>query len=258
MASLSRPLDARVLAQKGIGAMGNRIRLGGCVVAALALLGFGNIAGAGSVYVEPDAHPDGTVLNNAYVAVTLSTLGGYFGADNNVYSLFDSLASTGTRVFGNSWDGEDMGDFGGRWGFADFFQPHLKAEFDSPVASVSIDAIGDDPPGKVDYGRLEAFNSSGVLIGTYETGPLATGQVEQMTITRPTADIAYILAAGRNLDPQQLPTYETLHLDNMVYDEWALNIQPQNGIIIPLPSAAWMGMCLLAAGAVWRRLRTVR
>ena len=235
--------------------MGTRIRLSGCIVAVLALLGFGNVAGAGSVYVEPDAHPDGTVLNNAYVGVTLSALGGYYGADNNVYSLLDSLASTGTRVFGNSWDGEGMGDFRGRWGFADFFQPHLMAEFDSPVASVSIDAIGDDPPGKVDYGRLEAFNSAGVLIDTYETGPLATGQVEKMIITRPTADIAYILAAGRNLGPEEVPTYETLHLDNMVYDEWILDGEFQNSFVIPLPSAVWMGMCLLAGGAVWRKLR---
>ena len=231
------------------------------VLAGFFLLSFSSLADAAPVYVEPDAYVDGAILNNAHVGVTLSALGGYFGADNNVYSRFSSLASTGTQVFGNSWDSEGAGDFTTRWGFADFFQSHLKVEFDSPVSSVSIDAIGNDPLGaeSVDLGLLKAYNAADELIATYETAELATGIAETMTITRPTAEIAYILAAGTGVNfieigSNLIPTYATIDLDNMVYDGMMLDIELQ-GIVIPLPPAVWLGFALLASGIFWQLRR---
>ncbi|MHC4498971.1 MAG: PKD domain-containing protein, partial [Planctomycetota bacterium] len=87
----------------------------------------------------------------------------------------------------------------------------LRVDFDSPVMSVMIDAIGKNDE---DYGRLEAYSSTGVLLDVYETGWLQTGDVETMSISRTSADIAYILVAGK--DPGPSP-HHTVLLDNLNY-----------------------------------------
>jgi hypothetical protein len=81
----------------------------------------------------------------------------------------------------------------------------FRADFTSPTSSVSIDAIADD---SFDLGRLQAFDAAGNLLATYDTAPLTFfGAVETMTISRPTADIAYIIAGGIN--------GEITYLDNL-------------------------------------------
>ena len=193
-----------------------------CVIFVLALAGL--CGSANAVIVEPDAFTNGTLLNNAYPGVTLSAVGTYIGDDDNVYALIDGLASTGTKVFGNSWT------FSGEWGFDTTFQPHLRVDFDSLVISVEIDAIGGNLE---DYGRLEAYSSTSVLLNVYETGLLQSGDVETMSIFRPSADIAYILAAGK--DPGSAP-HHTVYLDNLNY-------------VIPEPAT----FLLLSLGAVLLR-----
>ena len=69
----------------------------------------------------------------------------------------------------------------------------LKATFASPVSEVRIDAIGNS---ENDYGRLEAYDAQGKLLGRYITFALNAGDVETMLVKRPTAEIAYIIAEG--------------------------------------------------------------
>ena len=157
------------------------------------------------IIVDLDAFPNETDISNAFPGLALLALGDYSGADGKVYALTDGLASTGTKIFGNSWTYDG-------WGFYTSFQPHLRVDFDAPVMSVTIDAIGDD---NEDYGRLEAYSSTSVLIEAYETGPLQFGDVETMSVSRASAQIAYILVAGKE-EPGFAPNH-TVHLDNLNY-----------------------------------------
>jgi len=135
---------------------------------------------------DPDSYAEGTLLNSANPAVTLSALG--FGTDGSVGALTSSIRSTGSRVFGvndsaidswtTTWDGTNR---------------NLRMRFASPVNHVSLDAIGNSAG---DYGRLEAYDANDNLLARYTTDPLTSGQVETMSIDRATAEIAYVKAKG--------------------------------------------------------------
>jgi len=179
-----------------------------CAVAAMVLAVSGVACGT-IISVDPDAFSDDMVLNNEYPNVTMSAVGDYSGANGNVYALTDSRASTGNKVFGSSWSFSSNSPIS--WGFDTSFQPHLRVDFDSLVMSVVIDAIGNNDE---DYGRLEVYSSTGVLLDVYETGLLKDGDVETMSISRSSAEIAYILAAGK--DPG-IAVHHTVLLDNLNY-----------------------------------------
>ena len=135
--------------------------------------------------VEPDDSAAGTVLNTVSSPdVTLSGVGASV-ANNNVVAQATTYVSTGSLSFGSSWNG-------GLWNTGD---AELRADFDSPTSSVSIDFISDDAS---DFGHMRAYNASGSLLAEYVTSDLGTGAVETMTINRPSNDIAYVLASGRN------------------------------------------------------------
>jgi hypothetical protein len=72
---------------------------------------------------------------------------------------------------------------------------NLRADFSTPVSSVSIDLVPDDSD---DPGFLKAYNSAGVLLQDLETAAPPYPGYLTMTITRPTADIAYIVAGGQS------------------------------------------------------------
>ena len=93
---------------------------------------------------------------------------------NKVFTAY----STAAQTFVNSWNAT------GR---------QFQATFVADTTTVSLNAIG---IGTNSYGRLEAYNSSGQLLGRYTTKALAAGQVETMTISRGTSDISYIVAFG--------------------------------------------------------------
>jgi hypothetical protein len=70
----------------------------------------------------------------------------------------------------------------------------FKAEFGSPVSSVSLRALfGGFGPG---VARLEAYSASGALLERFTSGVLTSGKVEVMSIARPTPDIKYVIAYG--------------------------------------------------------------
>ena len=77
-----------------------------------------------------------------------------------------------------------------------------------------------------------------MLVDSYEAGVLTVGDIETMSVSRLTPDIAYILAAGKA--PPVAP-FDTVHLDHLTY-------------VIPKHSEsllAGMGACGLVA--FWRR-----
>jgi len=77
-------------------------------------------------------------------------------------------------------------------------------DFTNPVASVSIDAVAKSLN---DLARLSIYDANDNLLARYTTSKLAAGQFETMTLSRPTADIAYAIA-GAHED-------RTILLDNL-------------------------------------------
>ncbi len=137
-------------------------------------------SGQGTV-IEPDEFSDEFVLNRHFPGVTLST------TDQNNVPIFkvtandDPNASTGKFVFGHA--------------NIPFWQDtrRLRMDFNSPTRYVAIDFIGALPTFST-TGRLEIYNSTGVLAGTYETQPLFDGQVERMELALADEDISYAVA----------------------------------------------------------------
>ncbi len=134
--------------------------------------------------VEPDDHPAGTVLNSIDLLATLTAVGGGV-ANDTVSSLAASYTSTGNLNFGSTW----------RTGIWNTGDAEMRVDFVNLASEVRLDYISDDSS---DFGHMRAFNAAGSELFEYVTANLGTGAVETMTITRPAADIAYILASGRN------------------------------------------------------------
>ena len=176
-------------------------------------------AGGTMVWVDADGFGDGVDISNALAGVTLSSVGGYSGLDGIVYAWGDGLASTGTNVFANNLSFQRQWYAGLANGFA------LRADFDQPANYVAIDIIGDSPG---DYGILNAYSFSGVLLASVTTAELVYGEIETASISRGSYDIAYIIAGGAET------TADTVHLDNLMAN------------VIPEPTT----MGLLALGAL--------
>lgn len=173
------------------------------------------------VSADADGYSNGTDISTAFDGITLSSVGSYSGLDGVVYAWADGLASTGTSVFANNLSFQRQWYANLAVGFA------LRADFDLPANSVSIDIIGDDTG---DYGELFAYNSSGILVGYILSPQLTTGQVFRATIDRDWAfDIAYIIAGGA------VSSEDTVHLDNLTAN------------VIPEPAT----FCLLGLGSLF-------
>lgn len=160
--------------------------------------------------VDADSFAAGTVLTNAFSGVTLSVIAGpnspsgasYVVVGVDGYSGYNArnIATTGTLVFSaypiplnappQGWEVD------GRL---------FRADFANPTDWVSIDLIADDD----DSGELRAFNVKGEHLGIVSTGNIFASAFTA-TITRPTADIAYITAAGT--------PGESMFLDNLRYN----------------------------------------
>ncbi|MEM7454200.1 MAG: S8 family serine peptidase [Planctomycetota bacterium] len=142
---------------------------------------FGHISQSSVAQLEPDDYAPGTVLDTVFSTVTLS---------NNVSggSVFGATAGfgapTGTIVFGPSATGASGWNEGSN---------ELRADFSSLQATVSIDVGSDDAS---DVGFLRAYDAGGNLLDEVVSGSISTGGSETITITRPSADIAYVIAAG--------------------------------------------------------------
>ena len=186
----------------------------------------------GSVTIEPDDHTAGTLLNTVDPAVTLSAIG--TSTTTNVYANIPSgsYTSTGSLGFTNDTNNE-WWENGVR----------LRIDFTSPTSAVSIDAIGNDSS---DFAVLEAYDSSDNLLDTYNTALVGTSVVETMTITRGTADIAYVIASGLSGD--------TVNLDNLQFgqgsseptaitdvngDYWITGLAPDDYLVGEVQQPGW-------------------
>ncbi len=144
---------------------------------------------------EPDAQPDGTVLDDFFAGVTLTdhiTGNSIFGVQAN-YN-----APTGQNVFSPS----SIDDSGFREGVNEF-----RADFAILQSTVSIDVGSDD--GANDVGFLRAYDSDGNLLEEVTTGSIAPGESETLVINWFRPEIAYIRAGGVGND--------VAPLDNLKY-----------------------------------------
>jgi hypothetical protein len=147
--------------------------------------------------VEPDDHPNNARLDNVEPSVTLRAL--LYGASQGVVSSTSTTSSTGTRVFGYlphslatkgviDWDSNSQ----------------LRADFQSPVAVVRLDAIAVSWTAAA---RLEAYDAKGVLLQRYTTPELNAGFAQTMKIKRPVADIAYVVVRQHGDSQIQLDNF---------------------------------------------------
>lgn len=131
-------------------------------------------------FVEPDDFEQHGVTSAANITMSV--------ADSNndptgdaVRAKTDDLASTGGKVFGYG-DGVDQD--------VSFFHSlrRLRADFQNPVSTVSIDYLARDG----ETGQLDAYNEAGNLVDSFNTGPLDAGQQETLTVNGDM--IAYVVA----------------------------------------------------------------
>ena len=149
------------------------------------------------VGAEPDAAATGDVVDTFFPGVTLSNA----ISGGSIYAVqagnFD--APTGLNVFSRT----GTNDSGFREGNHEF-----RADFDNPQSYVSIDVGSDDT---LDVAFLRAYDAGGTLLQEVIGAGVAHSESETLIIQRPVADIAYVIAAGRNSD--------TAPLDNLVFED---------------------------------------
>ncbi len=136
--------------------------------------------------IEPDDLPGDILTPGFNPKLALSSVG--TDADGRVAAITDTGTSTGTQNF-QSYSKSSQ-TFTSLWSSE---TRRLQAYFSTTTGAVQIDAIA---PVNNAVGRLEAYNAAGELLERYTTAPLGSGQVETMSISRPAADIAYIIAGG--------------------------------------------------------------
>jgi serine-aspartate repeat-containing protein C/D/E len=146
----------------------------------------------GTVTFDPDNYTNNQVLNHAFPGITLSYLG---NNTNSVIALPTPPGSAGgARVFGSTDP-----DFGPEFYSGGAYE--LRINFATPVSAVTIDAIGTSQFSGLAKGLLKIFNAANTQIGSVTTANfLNGGQLATLTLTRPTADIAYALASSDSFD----------------------------------------------------------
>jgi Zn-dependent metalloprotease len=155
---------------------------------------FGHVSSFSTGTSDPDAAENGARIDGFFEGVTLSNPvdGG------GIYAPFANFgAPTGDLVFGPTSTSSD--------GFREF-ETEFQADFNSLQSTVSIDVGSDDGS---DVGFLRAYDLQGNLLEEVVSNALSTGQSQTLTITRGTAEIAFVIAAGVGTD--------ITPLDNLVF-----------------------------------------
>ncbi len=138
--------------------------------------------------VEPSVYPQSTVLNTIHPEATITAIGGDV-LTNEVKALTSGIVPAAGRVFTarsiltgqavETWTGTSR---------------QLRVDFASPVSVVSLRAYSG---GGTSFGRLEAYNAQGVLLERFTTNEGISGSAfKELTINRPAADVAYVVAYG--------------------------------------------------------------
>ena len=161
-----------------------------------------------------------------------------------VFAGEDDLYSTSTKNFGH------LESEASTWGSLDLdARRYLHGKFVSPVGFLQLDFISNEKcPSHFDIGFLQIFDSSGepLLEHPATTGELhGYGTVGTISITRPTADIAYFLASGSPVRG------DDVGLDNLKY---ALEGGPPP-VPIPEPFSLLVWAVAVSAGTLSLRFR---
>ncbi|MBC8355868.1 MAG: hypothetical protein H8E66_28155 [Planctomycetes bacterium] len=142
--------------------------------------------------IEPDDYAANAVIGNVSPDATLTAIG-TATSGGTVYARSVGQSSTGSQAFSAC-------SFTGSGGACSIYQTEwtsrtrqLRIDIASPASTVSIDALSNNND---DYGRLAIYDANNNLLARYTTNALASGQIETMTLSRPTADIAYAIAGG--------------------------------------------------------------
>lgn len=154
-------------------------------------------------------------------------------SDGFVYGVVDPLNASNV-VFG--WNGTLNGL---QAGWPEQFLG-LRATFASPVSSVSLD-FGNNDAYSSDWGTLAAFDSAGNLLEYVSEHIMTPGQWVTLSITRSTADIAWILGLGNYL------VFATGNSTGQQCDDVLID-HLQYGGAVPEP-ASWL-MALLAGASL--------
>lgn len=162
------------------------------------LTGVNGVIGYVSTLSATAADPDGfaaeTNISNSFTGLTLSNNVG----SGSIYAASASYgAPTGANVFAPGATAAN----GFRAG-----ENELRADFSVLQSTVSIDVGSDDAS---DVAWLRAYDASDNFLAEVVSGSVASGGKETITISRPTAEIAYVIAAGQGTD--------ITPLDNLVY-----------------------------------------
>jgi subtilisin-like proprotein convertase family protein len=186
--------------------------------------------------LEPDDYVSGTVLNNVKAGVSLSIA--EYPEFNVLSGAPSASASTGTQVI--------RSDLGPLW----FDGLSLRVNLSLPTNFVSIDAVGDNPN---DRGTLSAYAADDTLLATYDTAALDAGDVEAMAISRPTAEIAYVIARGAGseaitLDNLRYGTDEPTALTDANGDYEFLNVAPGPYTVAEVLPAGWLQTSPISIG----------
>jgi hypothetical protein len=138
--------------------------------------------------VEPSdpSFGEGTVLNTISPGVTITGVGSDT-LNTQVTARSSFFFPSAGRVFYSN--AVSTGSPQELWNWA----RKLRVDFATPVTTVSIRALSSGIPS---IGRLEAYDAAGNLLGRYTTATLTANKSELMSISRPTAEIAYVVAYG--------------------------------------------------------------
>jgi hypothetical protein len=147
--------------------------------------------------VEPDDYDHRQLISTVIPEVTLTAFGSGVGEDA-VYAWDVGGVATGTKVFVHR-----LGN--GAWNTTWRDTRRLRADFDFPVRTVSLDVISPFSGGQA---SLAAYSTDGTLLDTYTTQRLSQDDVETMTVSRGQADIAYVITDGD-------PSRSSIRLDNL-------------------------------------------
>lgn len=213
------------------------------------LLTFADLAKAQFI-VEPDSFPAGTNISGSFPGVTLREADSGGNALGDVSSFSDpTRASTGTRVFGSVSQGNPF------WFFSTSPSSGrvLRADFAAPANFVQLDFINNDGAtggANPDVGILRAFDASGTSLAAVTTAVLLNnGDFQSLSSTRPTADIADILAGGSEA------TGDDINLDNLRFNAFTVIPEPSTLALLAVGTRGVLGYGWRQRQRAWRSPR---
>jgi hypothetical protein len=168
------------------------------------------------IYADADGYSDGADISNAFIGMTLSSVGTASGLDGKVYAKTDSHASTGTMTFSNNLANPTVWY---RWqpgpGLSYRYDYAFRVDFDMSAKYVALDVIGE---GERSLGIIYAFDSSGKdLFGMaiFSTNGffLMDREIVHVEIDRSSYDIDHLIIGGAFNPSERL--VRPIHLDNL-------------------------------------------